>query len=299
MIFSSFLLQKVYSYSQMNTITEDTLTDDEWLKQASNVGWSIIPKILDDRCSWDDVHQDFLLKCWRKRGQYSPEKGTVIGWLSMIAHNTAIDSIRSTNRRIKLKDVQQKLYECALYLLITSPVCPMKKEEYRIALALLETLPPRDQEVCRLQWVEEISYTEIAERLKLPLNAVKSILRRSKAKLRSKALEFLQRDAGITAIKDETCLTEEEIQDTKVVAKQKKATTTKSGRKSCSSAEVPVQDYVADDRIVGNLTLITAIAWKRKNQGLFIVYLTDEQFDQFRNSPEIREVMSGVAVYVS
>ncbi len=52
----------------------------------------------------------------------------------------------------------------------------------------VDRLPPVDQTVIVLRYVEGLSYEQIAEAMKLPLNTVRTRLRRAKLKLRA-ALE--------------------------------------------------------------------------------------------------------------
>ncbi len=59
------------------------------------------------------------------------------------------------------------------------------QEQVRIQVDLL---PPADQTIIVLRYVEELSYEQIAEALSLPLNTVRTRLRRAKLKLRA-ALE--------------------------------------------------------------------------------------------------------------
>ncbi len=70
-----------------------------------------------------------------------------------------------------------------------SPLEQLEEAELQIRVQRqVDRLPPLDQTVIVLRYVEGLSYEQIAEALKLPLNTVRTRLRRAKLKLRA-ALE--------------------------------------------------------------------------------------------------------------
>jgi RNA polymerase sigma-70 factor (ECF subfamily) len=63
----------------------------------------------------------------------------------------------------------------------------MEKEELHLQLrAAIESLPPHYRTVIVLKYIEEFSYAEIAQTVNLPLNTVRTHLRRAKQQLRSR-----------------------------------------------------------------------------------------------------------------
>ncbi len=70
-----------------------------------------------------------------------------------------------------------------------SPLDQIQSSELRARVrAQIAALPPLDQTIITLRYVEELSYEQIAESMGLPLNTVRTRLRRAKLKLR-RALE--------------------------------------------------------------------------------------------------------------
>jgi RNA polymerase sigma-70 factor (ECF subfamily) len=68
----------------------------------------------------------------------------------------------------------------------TPPLEKLEEDELRERIrAEVDRLPPLDQTVIALRYVESLSYEQIAQALDLPLNTVRTRLRRAKLKLRS------------------------------------------------------------------------------------------------------------------
>ncbi|SDY79963.1 RNA polymerase sigma-70 factor, ECF subfamily [Saccharopolyspora shandongensis] len=60
---------------------------------------SYVTRILSDQHHAEDVVQETMLRAWRHADQFTPERGTVWGWLTRVAHNIAIDRIRARHAR--------------------------------------------------------------------------------------------------------------------------------------------------------------------------------------------------------
>lgn len=55
--------------------------------------------LLGDRQLAEDVVQETMLRAWRHCGSFSAEKGSVRGWLTRVAHNIAMDTVRMRQSR--------------------------------------------------------------------------------------------------------------------------------------------------------------------------------------------------------
>lgn len=60
---------------------------------------SYVTGLLKDRYLAEDVVQETMLRAWRHCGEFSPDKGSVRGWLIRVAHNIAMDKIRMRRSR--------------------------------------------------------------------------------------------------------------------------------------------------------------------------------------------------------
>ena len=143
------------------------------------------------RCaSWaqaQDLTSVVFLEAWRRRREVSFDGGSVAGWLYGVAGNVLRSSDRSLRR-----------YQGALRRLpalrdepdVADDVAHRVDDEARMAVVAraLERLPADDRELLSLSAWSDLSLTEIAALLDLPLGTVKSRLSRLRARLRDDAL---------------------------------------------------------------------------------------------------------------
>jgi RNA polymerase sigma-70 factor (ECF subfamily) len=132
----------------------------------------------------EDLVQETMISVWRKAGLYNPAKGSALTWIFTIARNLRIDRIRKESS-MPLSELGD--YDAPSDDLGSDDRLAQSQEQQRVAMALAE-IPVEQKQVIMLAFVEDISQSEIAERLKLPLGTVKSRMRLAYARLR-KSLE--------------------------------------------------------------------------------------------------------------
>jgi RNA polymerase sigma-70 factor (ECF subfamily) len=129
----------------------------------------------------EEIAQDTMFAVWRKTHQFSNDKGSVSAWIYAIARNLRID-------RVRKNAVWQRLYaelETIEWLggeAVQAQQWVGERNDVEIAL---RGLPPEQLEVIQLSFIDGLSQSEIAGRLKLPLGTVKSRMRLAFDKLRS------------------------------------------------------------------------------------------------------------------
>src|SRR4030088_628373 len=70
----------------------------------SGVLFSAALQILNDQREAEDVLQDVFVQIWDKAKLYNAARGKPLTWAMTLTRNKAIDRLRSTQRRYRLKD---------------------------------------------------------------------------------------------------------------------------------------------------------------------------------------------------
>ncbi len=135
----------------------------------------------------EDLAQETLLAVWRKASLYSDDKGSPTTWIFTIARNLRIDRLR---REIVFQELPDEHGGEASKDLSPEAAVSLAEVEQRVRAALA-SLPADQREIVTAAYIDGLSHSEIAERLKLPLGTVKSRMRLAYQKVRS-SLEDLQ-----------------------------------------------------------------------------------------------------------
>ncbi|WP_306049380.1 sigma-70 family RNA polymerase sigma factor [Oceaniradius stylonematis] len=137
-------------------------------------------RVLKDRQDAEDALQEAYIKIWNGAGRYGAGGYSPMSWLIAIARNTAIDKVRA--RRPDPVDIDE-----AADLSDDAPgpeaTAIAASEGRRIDLCLDE-LDARRADAVRAAYVEGYSYRELADRHAVPLNTMRTWLRRSLARLK-------------------------------------------------------------------------------------------------------------------
>lgn len=134
---------------------------------------------LGDRDAAADCSQEVFISAWRSRDRYDPTRGTLAGWLMGIARFRVIDA----HRRTASTPTPDAAAAEAQGEVLVEPESDRLGDRLLVERAL-ETLSPRARQVVELAFYSDLTQTEIAERLDLPLGTVKSDVRRALQRLR-------------------------------------------------------------------------------------------------------------------
>lgn len=137
-------------------------------------------RILGESMLAEEVTQDVFVKLWQHAGAYSAEKGSVPAWLLSIARRTAIDRLRYENRRPELAapDDPQETLDAVPH------ERQQQEDRWRKLRLSFRVLPPEQKMVIELAFYYQMSHSQIAEFLELPLGTIKTRLRLGMEKLR-------------------------------------------------------------------------------------------------------------------
>jgi RNA polymerase sigma-70 factor, ECF subfamily len=128
----------------------------------------------------EELAQETLLTVWRKAALYSSDKGGASTWIFTIARNLRIDRLR---REVPWQELPDGHDEEASDDTPPDELVVERERQQRVQ-DVLATLPSDQSDVVSLSYIEGLSHSEIAERLKLPFGTVKSRMRLAYQKIR-------------------------------------------------------------------------------------------------------------------
>jgi len=152
-----------------------------------------VAKILGDDTDSEDIAQQVFIRVWQSAGRYQPT-AKFTTWLFKITRNLVFNELRRRKRH-PVAHIEQKEEEGHFQAAdpnSPSPAANMLDGELQGAIQrAIDALPEAQRMAIILRRYEELSYEEIAGVLKLSVPAVKSILFRARADLRTRLQRYL------------------------------------------------------------------------------------------------------------
>jgi RNA polymerase sigma factor (sigma-70 family) len=134
----------------------------------------------------EDVLQEAFLSIWRSAGDYRATLSPPMAWMGLIVRSRGLDMLR--RRAADRSHVTLELDDALTDTLegdAPSPLDTAQASERAWALhQCLGRLEERQREVVSLAYVRDLSHSELAEQLRLPLGTVKTWIRRGLDQLR-------------------------------------------------------------------------------------------------------------------
>ena len=165
----------------------------ELLSRYERPVFSLIFRMVRDRETAEDLSQETFIKVLNNLDRYSPEF-KFSSWLFKIANNLTIDHLR--RRRVDTISIEgapdavtsesAKATSIAVVSVGESPLEELESRELGTAIErAIGKLRPEYRACIMLRHVEDKSYEEIAEIVKLPLGTVKTYIHRARHELRA------------------------------------------------------------------------------------------------------------------
>ena len=150
--------------------------------RCSPLVFTLAMRMLRERSDAEDLLQEVFVQVWRQAANYNEERGSPEAWIINIARSRAIDKLRSTRRRDQS------------FVLTDDPSGAESSENVESSVAdseakmtmnsALANLPETQRRVLELAYFDDLTQTEIAERLSEPLGTVKTRMRAGIQRLR-------------------------------------------------------------------------------------------------------------------
>ena len=144
--------------------------------------FAVVLRIVTRRDCAEEVLQESYITVWSRAGDYRPEKGAPMAWLTTIGRNRALDRLRRRRPEVPLDGVEGTESWADPE---PSPLdWSIASAEAQRLKACLDGLEARQRDAITLAMIEGYTHSELASRFDCPLGTVKSWIRRGLQRLK-------------------------------------------------------------------------------------------------------------------
>ncbi|HUC29680.1 MAG TPA: sigma-70 family RNA polymerase sigma factor [Candidatus Acidoferrum sp.] len=136
----------------------------------SGVVYSVALRVLGDTGAAEDILQEVFMQIWRSPDVFDASRGSLAGWLAVIARNRAIDSLRKRRPEAEITEVIVSVEPD----LVRGVEWGRTIEKIRGALGSM--LPPQ-RSALEMSFFEGLTHSEIAAKTGEPLGTIKTRIR--------------------------------------------------------------------------------------------------------------------------
>jgi RNA polymerase sigma-70 factor (ECF subfamily) len=169
--------------------------------------YAVVLRINRDRAQAEDVLQEVYVNVWRSASGFDAAQGQPLTWLTSIARNRAIDSLRRRQAQPQTQSTTVARDDDDEHDMLDDHASdepgPLdlltQAADARAVRGCVEQLSSAQRQSVALAFYDGLSHAEIAEQLRQPLGTVKSWVRRALAALK----QCLDRAAGTAGARGE------------------------------------------------------------------------------------------------
>ena len=133
----------------------------------------------------EDLTQEVFIRVYRSLDQYNPKQGDLQNWLMRLARNLIIDDYRK-RQRAPQDEAAEDLEDHQYHLRAAGFTVQREMERHELGAQVqagIDKLSPDLRTCVILRDIEELSYQEIVDLLKIPEGTVKSRINRGRIEL--------------------------------------------------------------------------------------------------------------------
>ncbi|MGH7247087.1 MAG: sigma-70 family RNA polymerase sigma factor [Pseudomonadota bacterium] len=136
-------------------------------------------RIVGNQADAEEVAADVLWQVWRDSSRFDHGRGSVAGWVMMLARSRAIDRLRARKSREHTGE------DLTAETMSDDPTLEIHSAQRRLQVGnALAALKSEERELLELAYFSDLSQSEIAGRTGIALGTVKSRMRTAMIKLR-------------------------------------------------------------------------------------------------------------------
>ena len=162
----------------------------------------VVLRIQRDRAQAEDILQEVYVNVWRAAQSFDAAQSQPLTWLSSIARNRAIDSLRRTQTQPQFRSTITSITddeETDVYDTVASdapgPLDLLSRaSDSRALSSCMQGLSAQQRQSVALAFFDGLSHAEVAEQMRQPLGTVKSWVRRALMSLKGCLESAVQHD---------------------------------------------------------------------------------------------------------
>lgn len=136
-------------------------------------------RFVQDESDAEEIAADTLWQAWREARSFDPARSSVSAWLVMLGRSRAIDRFRAARSRRPPENPEPQPAP------VPDALANLEAgERAKIVKTAVGELEPKERQLLELAYFSDLSQTEIAERVGVPLGTVKTRMRTALIKLR-------------------------------------------------------------------------------------------------------------------
>ena len=164
----------------------------------------VVMRIQRDRALAEDILQEVYVNVWRAAQSFDAAQSQPLTWLTSVARNRAIDSLRRAQAQPQLKtnvitindDEETDVYDTVADDAPGPLDLLSRASDARALSSCMQGLSAQQRQSVALAFFDGLSHAEVAESMRQPLGTVKSWVRRALQALKSCLDTAVQRDAN-------------------------------------------------------------------------------------------------------
>ena len=161
----------------------DQIAWEQIVRQHWRKVFNIAYKFTGKHDEAEDLTQDVFVKIFKSLDTFD-RRANFQTWLVSVSRNLCIDHYRSVRKERETIDRDVDAGELSPVAQTVSPVAALEhRDRVELLKKALDNLPPTLRSAVLLRDIQELSYQEIADKLKLPEGTVKSRINRGRTEL--------------------------------------------------------------------------------------------------------------------
>jgi len=136
----------------------------------SGVVYSVALRVLGETGAAEDILQEVFMQLWRSPDVFDANRGSLPGWLAVIARNRAIDALRKRRPEDEISEVVVSVEPD----LVQSVEWNRALEKIRGAMG---NMPVPQRSALEMSFFQGLTHQEIAEKTGEPLGTIKTRIR--------------------------------------------------------------------------------------------------------------------------